>query len=218
MSKAHTQMALMDCITNLDEVTTLQIVRQRLEAGDDPLQILKDCQGGLFQVGRQYELGHYYLTGLIMGGEILRQVMQLLEPLVAGSGLDSLSGRVLLGTVQGDIHDLGKGIVRMLLTCRNFAVEDLGVDVEPLWFAERAAEFQPDVIGLSGLLTSSYEAMRETICMLRSAGHRGPIVIGGGQMNDEVCQYVGADHWSNDAITGVAQLEQIIKGQLGCTL
>ena len=123
------------------------------------------------------------------------------------------SGRILLGTVAGDIHDLGKNIVNMLLSCHNFVVYDLGVDVPPLHFAEQVAEVQPHLVGLSGLLTSSYDTMRETIALLRSRGYQSPVIIGGGQLSDEVCQYVGADHWTADAVTGVELCQRLISEQ-----
>jgi len=99
----------------------------------------------------------------------------------------------------------------MLLSCHKFVVQDLGVDVPPTVFAEQAAQVQPDLVGLSGLLTSSYDAMRETITLLRAQGYQGAIVVGGGQLSEEVCQYVGADHWSTDAVTGVELCQRLME-------
>jgi methanogenic corrinoid protein MtbC1 len=124
------------------------------------------------------------------------------------------SGRILLGTVEGDIHDLGKNIVNMLLSCHNIVVHDLGVDVAPTTFAQKAAQMQPHLVGLSGLLTSSYDAMQTTISLLRERGYLKPIIIGGGQLSEEVCQYVGADHWTTDAVTGVELCKKIISEQV----
>jgi dimethylamine corrinoid protein len=120
------------------------------------------------------------------------------------------SGRILLGTVQGDIHNLGKNILAMLLRCHEFTVYDLGVDVSPVEFAERAREIHPDIVGLSGLLTSSYEAMRETVAMLRADGNRVPIIIGGGQLSQQVCEYVEADYWNTDAVVGVDLCQRLV--------
>jgi methanogenic corrinoid protein MtbC1 len=118
----------------------------------------------------------------------------------------------LLGTVKGDIHDLGKNIVSVLLGCHNFAVLDLGVDVPPSTFAEQAAQFLPHLVGLSGLVASAYEAMRETVVLLRAQGYEGPIVIGGGQLSEKVCEYVGADYWTTDAVAGVELCSRLIAG------
>ena len=205
--------ALIDAIANLREETALTYVRQRLAAGDDSLQIIEDCQEGMRQVGVRYERSEYYLAGLIMAGEIFSQVMELLQPVIERQVSGQASGRILLGTVAGDIHDLGKNIVNMLLSCHNFVVYDLGVDVPPLHFAEQVAEVQPHLVGLSGLLTSSYDTMRETIALLRSRGYQSPVIIGGGQLSDEVCQYVGADHWTADAVTGVELCQRLISEQ-----
>jgi methanogenic corrinoid protein MtbC1 len=212
MSNTATSVTLTAAISDLQEEIALTLVRQRLDAGDDPLLIIEDCKEGMRQVGVRYERNEYYLAGLIMAGEIFRQVMELLQPIVEDQVSGQASGRILLGTVEGDIHDLGKNIVNMLLSCHNFVVHDLGVDVPPAVFAEQSAQVQPDLVGLSGLLTSSYDAMRETITLLRAQGYQGSIVVGGGQLSEEVCQYVGADHWSTDAVAGVELCQRLISG------
>ncbi len=210
MDNTDTNATLIAAVADLQEETTLALVRQRLDSGDDPLRILKDCKVGMRQVGLRYERDEYFLAGLIMAGEIFRQVMDLLQPVVERQISGQASGRILLGTVEGDIHDLGKNIVSMLLSCHRFVVHDLGVDVSPATFAEQAAQVQPHLIGLSGLLTNAYDAMRDTIALLRAEGYQGPIVVGGGQLNEKVCQYVGADHWSVDAVTGVELCQRLI--------
>jgi methanogenic corrinoid protein MtbC1 len=210
MNSTDKQAALIAAIAELEEQTALALVRQRIEAAEDPLLILGDCQEGMRQVGERYERNQYYLAGLIMGGEIFRQVMELLQPVVETRISGRASGRILLGTVQGDIHNLGKNILTMLLRCHRFTVYDLGVDVSPVEFAERAREIRPDIVGLSGLLTSSYEAMRETVAMLRAGGSRAPIIIGGGQLSEQVCQYVEADYWNTDAVVGVDLCQRLV--------
>jgi methanogenic corrinoid protein MtbC1 len=201
---------LIAAISDLQEETTLALVHQRLAAGDDPLLIIEACQEGMRQVGLRYERNEYYLAGLIMAGEIFSEVMELLRPVVERQVSDRASGCILLGTVKGDIHDLGKNIVNMLLSCHHFAVHDLGVDVSPATFVQQAAQMQPHIVGLSGLLTSAYDAMRETVTLLRAQGYRGPIIIGGGQISEEVCQYVGADYWTTDGVAGVELCKRLI--------
>jgi methanogenic corrinoid protein MtbC1 len=212
MSNSEPSAALIAAIADLQEETTLSFVRQRLEDGDDPLQVIKDCQEGMRQVGLRYEQHQYYLSGLIMADEIFSQVMALAQPMVEHQVSGQASGRILLGTVQGDIHDLGKSVVNMLLSCHGFAVHDLGVDVSPATFAGQVEQVRPHLVGLSGLLTSAYDAMRETVTLLRAGGYQGPIIIGGGQVNEEVCQYVGADHWTTDGITGVELCQRLVAG------
>ena len=210
MSQTDASADLAASIAGLEEETALALVHRRLEAGDDPLLLIKDCEEGLRQVGLCYERNEYFLAALIMAGEIFRQVMELVQPLVEQQEPGPVSGRILLGTVQGDIHDLGKNIVNMLLRCHNFAVDDLGVDVSPAAFTKEAARLQPHLVGLSGLLTSAYDAMRQTVALLRSEGYEGPIVIGGGQLSAEVCQYVAADGWTTDAVAGVELCSRLI--------
>ena len=212
MSETDTSTALVAAVADLQEEAALALVRQRLDVGDDPLMIIKDCQEGLRQVGLRYEQQEYFLAGLIMGGEIFYQVMELVQPVVERQVSGKASGRILLGTVAGDIHDLGKNILNILLSCHRFAVYDLGVDVPPATFAEQAAQLQPHVVGLSGLLTSAFDAMHETVALLRSRGYGGPIIIGGGQLTEEVCEYVGADHWTTDAVSGVELCQRLIPG------
>ena len=214
MSNTDSSAALIAAITDLQEETSLTLVRKRLQSNDDPLQIIEDCREGMRQVGLRYERSEYFLAGLIMAGEIFSLVMELVQPVVERKVSGQASGRILLGTVAGDIHDLGKNILNTLLSCHRFVVRDLGVAVPPATFVEQTAQFQPHLVGLSGLLTSAYDAMRETVTLLRSEGYRGSIIIGGGQLTEEVCEYVGADHWSTDAVTGVELCRSLISGQI----
>ena len=201
-------------VADLNENKVLALVEQWVAQGHDPLAIIEDCQEGLRQVGERYERQEYYLSGLIMGGEIFREVMELVQPIIQEQFTGKESGVILLGTVQGDIHDIGKNNLSMLLTCYGFSVHDLGVDVPPSEFLQQAAQLRPDIIGLSGLLTPSYDAMKETIDLLRASDEAAlrtvPIIIGGNQLNEQVCQYVGADYWLNDAMSGVRLCQKLL--------
>jgi methanogenic corrinoid protein MtbC1 len=210
MIDADPRAALISAITDLEEEAVLALVRRRLDAGSDPLLVVKDCQEGLRRVGLLYERQEYYLAGLIMAGEIFREAVELVQPVIERQVSRKASARILLGTVEGDIHDLGKNIVSVLLGCHSFAVQDLGVDVSPSTFCRQAAQFLPHLVGLSGLVASAYEAMRETVILLRNHGYAGPIVIGGGQLSETVCQYVGADYWTTDAVDGVELCSRLI--------
>jgi methanogenic corrinoid protein MtbC1 len=201
-------------VLELNEEQALDTVRRRLQQGDDPLSIVEDCQEGMRRVGEWYEKGQYFLSGLIMAGEIFREVMELTQPVIREKVQGSESGRILLGTVQGDIHDIGKNILTMLLSCYGFTVYDLGVDVSPHTFVVEAAKIKPNLIGLSGLLTSSYDTMRDTVDLFRRTPHdallKVPIIIGGGTMNEQVCQYVGADYWMANAMDGVRLCQRLL--------
>jgi methanogenic corrinoid protein MtbC1 len=213
MNTKDLRTALIASVSDLEEQEVLDMVRSRLEEGDNPLAIVEDCQEGLRQVGVRYEQREYFLAGLIMAGEIFREVMELVQPVIEEQLTGNETGTILLGTVQGDIHDIGKTNLNLLLTCYGFTVHDLGVDVSPAEFLLQAAQVRPDIIGLSGLLTNSYDAMRETIQLLRNSGDKLlstiPIIIGGNQLNEQVCEYVKADHWVTDAMTGVRLCQQL---------
>ncbi len=204
-------------IAGLDEDGVLATVRAGISAGVDPAAIIAACEEGMRLVGEQYEQGEYYLSGLIMAGEILREVLEIARPALAASLAGNASGRVLLGTVKGDIHDIGKAIVQIALRANGFAVEDLGVDVPPQAFADRAMAWRPDIIGLSGLMTTAYEPMRETVRLLREllefTTSPIPVIIGGGTLNEQVRVFVGADYWCNNALEGVRLCQQIIAGR-----
>jgi methanogenic corrinoid protein MtbC1 len=206
--------ALRKGIADLDEEGVLATVRAGIEAESDPAAMIAACEEGMRLVGEQYQEGEYYLSGLIMAGEILREVLELVQPTLETTLAGSTSGRVLLGTVKGDIHDIGKAIVQIALRANGFSVKDLGVDVPPQAFVDEALAWKPDIIGLSGLLTMAYEPMRETVRLLRAqsefAASPIPVIIGGGTLTEQVRAFVGADYWCNDALDGIRLCQQII--------
>jgi methanogenic corrinoid protein MtbC1 len=210
MSDPGLQNRLITAIADLKAEAAVELVRQAIAESQDPLQLIANCQEGMRLVGQRYTEHKYYLSGLIMGGQIFSDVMGLIRPVVESRISGNSSGKVLLGTVANDIHDLGKNIVNMLLSCHKFTVYDLGVDVPPEDFVRRAKEIQPDLIGLSGLITSAYDSMRETILLLHQNGILAPVIIGGGQIDEDVCRYTGADHWVTDANEGLILCKQLI--------
>jgi methylmalonyl-CoA mutase cobalamin-binding domain/chain len=214
MNTSNTNNQLAQLVADLEEDAVLEFVQQRLAAGDDPLQIINECNEGMRIVGRRYEDGEYFVAGLIMAGEIFREVVEMAQPLLEQQSEGKTSGRVLVGTVAGDIHDIGKNILGMLLTCHGFDVIDLGVDVPPEVFAAKVSETKPDIVGLSGLITASFETMKETITILRAQAKEYQlsftIIIGGGMMDEQVCDYVGADYWMSDAMAGVRLCEALL--------
>jgi methanogenic corrinoid protein MtbC1 len=219
MNKQRQSSVLIDLVANLEEADALTLVQQRLKQGDDPLAIVNECQAGLRIVGERYEQQEYFISGLIMAGEIFREVMELVQPVIEAQLSGNESGTILLGTVQGDIHDIGKTNLSLLLRCHGFTVHDLGVDVPPDQFLAEALALRPDIIGLSGLLTISYDSMQETIALLRQSSDEHlrttPIVIGGNQLNEQVSRYVDADYWSTDAMSGVRLCQKLMANRSG---
>jgi methanogenic corrinoid protein MtbC1 len=203
-------------IAALDEHGALEGITARIEAGEDPLAIIEECQVGMRWVGEHYQTGKYFISGLIMAGEIFREAMVMLGPLLPETTADSSQGSVLVCTVRGDIHDLGKSIVTMMLRSYSIVVHDLGVDVSPDEVVRKAAELKPDILGLSGLLTVATDGMKATITAVRDAGGRIgslPIIIGGGIVDEQTCSWTGADLWADDASRGV----KLIREQIAAT-
>jgi methylmalonyl-CoA mutase cobalamin-binding domain/chain len=201
-------------IAGLDEQGALDAVNARIAAGDDPLAIIEECQLGMRWVGDHYQSGKYFISGLIMAGEIFREAMVALGPLLPPDTAEAKNGSVLIATVRGDIHDLGKNIVIMMLRSYGIAVHDLGVDVSPDEVVRRAVELQPDIIGLSGLLTVATEGMKETVTAVHGGekviGRRVPVIIGGGIVDEQTATWTGADLWANDASRGVRLIREAI--------
>jgi len=195
---------LIKALAELEEDQVLEIVRKELAGGTEALSILQACQQGMTEVGSRFEQSEYYVSDLMMSGEIFKQVGALLEP-----GLQSVTqvsaGAVIIGTVQGDIHDIGKDIVVNMLKSANLDVTDLGVDVPPAQFVDALKETNASVIGMSGLLTLAFDSMKETVCLIEEAGLRDKvrIMIGGGPVDGGVCKIVGADNWGADAQAAV---------------
>jgi methanogenic corrinoid protein MtbC1 len=206
---------LIQLLADLEEDAVLELVEQRIAEGDDPFQIIEDCNHGMRLVGQRYEQRKYFISGLIMSGEIFSEVVRMVQPILKNLTESQSSGKVLVGTVSGDIHDIGKNMVGMLLSCYGFTVTDLGVDVPPAEFAAKAVAIQPDIVGLSGQITSSFETMRATVTTLHQEatahGLSFPIVIGGGAVDDQVCRFVGADYWVMDAMAGVRLCQQLME-------
>ena len=208
--------ALIESMADLNEDSVLALVKEGLAQGEDPLKIVYDCQQGMNLVGERYGEGQYFLAGLIMAGEILRQVTELIGPAIKKDECaNRASGVVMLGTVKEDIHDLGKNIVKMLLSCHGFTVHDLGVDVPPDRFVSEAARIKPDIIGLSGLITASYDSMKTTITRLREETARWDkkpyIIIGGSQIDKQVSDLVGTEYWVNEADAGVVLCKKLLE-------
>jgi methylmalonyl-CoA mutase cobalamin-binding domain/chain len=201
-------------IADLDEEGSLDEVRESLAKGDNPLTIIEECQIGMRHVGESYQSGKYFISGLIMAGEIFREAMEILAPLMPEARPETGAGSIVLCTVQGDIHDLGKNILDMLLRSYGFTVHDLGVDVSPAEVVERVRALKPDIVGLSALLTSAEGSMKETVTELRSAaeemGRPIPIIVGGGLVSEQIRDWTGADMWANDAVQGVRLIRQAV--------
>ena len=204
---------LVKAIAELREEDALRIVAERLRAGEDAFKILTDSRSAMDIVGKRFENREYFVPDLVYSGEILREISDIVKPKLTRVTQFERLGKVVLGTVAGDIHDIGKNIVAFMLDISGFEVYDLGVDVPPYKFVEKAIETQARIIGLSGLLTLAFESMKETIAVIRSARLQSnvKIMIGGGQINEEVRKYTGADAYGADAMSAVSLAKAWVK-------
>ena len=194
-------------IVELNEDSVKELLKKRLESNEDPLKIMDDVKGAMKIIGEKFSNKEYFLPELIMSGEILRDIFEVLGPKLKESQItEEKKGRVLLGTVVGDIHDIGKDVVRFMLDANGFEVLDLGVDVPAEKFIESIKEFKPQVVALSGFLTLAFDSMKEIIKKFEEAGLRDSvkIMIGGGTVDENIVEYVSADAYGESAVEAVA--------------
>lgn len=197
---------LIDAIANMREEEALQLAQELLDAGEDPQLALEACREAMAIVGDRYEEQEYFLPELIIAGDMLKAIGDLVKPKIQAQVAEGETlGKVVIGTVAGDIHDLGKGIVSFMLDVSNFEVHDLGIDVPADKFVEAIKEVKPDVVGLSGFLTLGFEQMKNTVEAIKEAGLRDSvkIMIGGAIMDDSAAEFIGADAYGPDAAVAV---------------
>jgi len=200
---------LVEWLADMREEEALALANKMLlEQHVDPLRVLELCRNAMDIVGKRFQGGEYFLPELVLAGEMLDKIGALAKPLIqqAPGASPKKLGRVLIGTVHGDLHDIGKNIVTFMLDINGFEVRDIGIDVPVKTFIDEVASFKPAVLGLSGFLTLAFDSMKETIEAIEAAGLRGDlkIMIGGGQIDDAVRVYTGADAFGTTAIHAVS--------------
>ncbi len=200
---------LIAAITNMSKEDALRITHELLESEVDPEEILNFGRLALQTIGERFEAGEYFLPELIVSGDIMGAIAEVVKPHLQADVTREKIGKVIIGTVEGDIHDIGKDIVVFMLDLNGFEVIDLGVDVAVDRFVEAAQEHQPDIVGLSGFLALAIPPMKETVSALKQAGMENlKIMIGGGPIDDLIREHTGADAWGADAIEGVSIAKQ----------
>jgi 5-methyltetrahydrofolate--homocysteine methyltransferase len=205
---------LVNLMAELKENEAVALVKEMIQGGADPVGILDDARSAMELVGKRFEKCEYFIPDLMMAGEILKGISEIVRPLLHKADTRGKKGKVIIGTVAGDIHDIGKDIVTFMLDVSGYDVLDLGIDVPVNTFVEKTREFRPQVVGLSGFLTLAFDSMKETIRAFEKVGLRSgiKIMIGGGQIDDEVRKYVNADAYGKDAVAGVQLCKQWIEG------
>jgi 5-methyltetrahydrofolate--homocysteine methyltransferase len=199
---------LVDWLSDMNEDDALALAkRMLLEGGKDPLRVLELCRNAMDIVGKRFEEGEYFLPELVLAGEMLETIGAIAKPLIrhAPGEEPKKLGKVLIGTVHGDLHDIGKNIVSFMLDINGFEVKDIGIDVPVKHFIDEINAYQPDVVGLSGFLTLAFDSMKETIDAFEQAGLRDrfKVMIGGGQIDETVRAYTGADAFGVNAVEAV---------------
>jgi methanogenic corrinoid protein MtbC1 len=197
---------LVNAIADMKEQEALELAKEMVEGGEDPMAILDAAREAMAIVGQRYEEETYFLPELILAGVMLEQIAEMVKPeLAKGPEVEPL-GKAVIGTVEGDIHDIGKDIVVFMLDVNGFDVQDLGVDVPAQKFVEAIKDFEPQVVGLSGFLNLAFDSMKDTVEAISKAGLRDKvkIMIGGAPMTDRIQEYTGADAYGKDAMAGVS--------------
>jgi len=196
---------LIDAITEMQEEEALKLTTELLDNGASPADILGACKEAMDVIGKRFECGEAFIPELMLAGEMMTAITGVLKPRMVEEAAGEKLGKVVMGTVQGDIHDIAKDIVCFMLDLNGFEVTDLGVDVPPAKFVEVAKETGAKIVGLSGFLTLAFDPMKNTVAALKDAGLDDvKIMIGGGQIDENIRQYTGADAYGKDAMAAVA--------------
>jgi methanogenic corrinoid protein MtbC1 len=205
---------LVKLLSDLKEPEALQFVEKALAEGVDPVTLLDEAREGMAIVGQRFASEEYFIPDLIFSGEILKGIVKMLEPHLKKGNEQKRLGKAVVGTVAGDIHDIGKDLVVFMLDVSGFEVLDLGIDVPAQKFVDAIKESGSSIVGLSGFLTLAFDSMKETIDAIKKAGLRDKvkIMIGGGQIDEQVRRFTGADAYGKDAIEAVALARRWIGG------
>jgi methanogenic corrinoid protein MtbC1 len=204
---------LMESVEELRVHQAVEATKLLNELGVEPKAIMACCETALTRIGERYAAGEYFIAGLIMAGEVFNRVLDLVTPRLATDKVGLRRARILIGTVKGDIHGLGKNIAGALLSAYGFDVNDLGVDVPASEFVNQAATFKPDAVGLSVLLTSCFPSLEDTVKALSEArgdSERPMIFVSGGQITEELTGTFGADFYVQTAFDTVRLCEKLI--------
>ena len=203
---------LIEAITGLREDDALRIVKQRLEAGAGPMDLLADTRTAMDIIGKRFEDGDCFMPELILAGEILYQISLAIKPRLQSGASQPKIGKVVIGTVDGDLHDTPKNIVAFMLEANGFEVKDLGANVAPASFVQAARETGAKVVALSGFMSQSHDPMKETVAALKAAGLNVKVMIGGGSVDESIRAYTGADAYGKDALEAVRIARQWVGG------
>ena len=196
---------LTEVVGDLEEDLAIEMLEDFLATNpseNEAMEAVNACQAGMSIVGDRFENGDYFVGDLIFAGELLTECIGILKPALGGENTKSL-GTILLGTVHGDLHDIGKNIFKSMAEAAGFSVVDIGIDVSVEVFVAKAKDVMPQIIGMSGVLTLAIDSMKDTIDAIKTAGVDAKIIIGGNPVTKEACEFTGADSFTTNAAEGV---------------
>ncbi|HZK25730.1 MAG TPA: cobalamin-dependent protein [Oscillospiraceae bacterium] len=202
---------LLKSFVDMEEVEAVRIAKELVETDGGPVAVLETCKEAMEEVGRLFEAGEYFLSELIAAGDIFNQIMAFTLPKLQQGDVSSI-GTMVLGTVQGDVHNIGKDIFKVMAEASGIKVIDIGIDVPHEQFVEAIKEHQPDIVGMCCLITLGVDSMKQTVEVIKEAGLRDgiKIIIGGGRVSEAVMEHVGADAWADDAARGVRLSKELL--------
>ena len=205
---------IVEAIVEGNKDQTLALINKALQSGLNIKEILEaGLVRGAEEVGTLYEKSEIYLPELILSGAAMTAAIEILKPHLKKTSDMAHMGTILIGTPEGDIHSIGKNIISMLLQGQGYDVVDLGTDVPPMKFIEKAKEINPDVIGLSGLMTPTIMKMHETIALLHEENIKSKVIVGGGILSEESCRMMGADEFATDGWNGIKKIKKLIESK-----
>jgi methanogenic corrinoid protein MtbC1 len=200
-----------EALAEFDQEFVMAEITKRLDGGEEPIQLVRELQEGMSLIGERFNSGEYFLSELLMSSDLFTRAMDVLEPKLAGTVQETI-GKIVIGTPNGDIHDIGKNIFCVVAKGMGFEVHDLGVDVPVSSFIEAIEEVKPQIVGFSALLTTAFEPMKEVVDLLVEKNLRQSVkvIVGGGVTTETVRQYIGADGQTTDAIDGLNQCKKFL--------
>jgi methanogenic corrinoid protein MtbC1 len=204
---------LITAMADIEDELVIELIEKQLSEGKEPFHILGDLKKGMDIVGQRFSDNEYFLVELVMSADVFKRAMEILEPRLLSTQKGGGSGKIVIGTVQGDVHYIGKNLVIAFLLSNGFEVFDLGEDVPPEKFISKLNETGAKILALSGLITITHDVMKKTIEALVEAGIREKVkvVIGGGDIDQSIVEYTGADAFGKDAMSSVEIAKRFIE-------
>jgi len=204
---------LVKYISELETKKALEYVKTKVSQGEDPYTILMECRKGLEEVGKKFETCEYFIADLLFVADLFKQFMNILEPELKKTMKVEKEGKILIATVEYDIHDIGKNLVASMLSAAGFEILDLGVNVSPDFICKNIREYKPDIVALSCLLTSTIDSMENTIKKITEEGlhNNVKIIVGGIPLTPELAREIGADSYGHDAHEAVVKCRELSK-------